>query len=214
MFAFCNIGMTKQGKSRKAREMITKHPMDTFGALVNDVNNEYGDFRRDRESGISKPSTGLQLVQSLNESNSRQLYRSRYGGANATMKEYLQIVRTKEYTTVIFEECTAFFKGRTPPNLCEMIINKGHTINNYIFQFHSIRSVPPELLGLMDYVNLFKTNDNEEIVAQKDQKLLPYWLDLQTKPDGAAPHVINWLEAKPFQKEAYLDLKRKYGMIR
>lgn len=208
MYAFSLIGMTEQGKSRKARELITTRGMQMYGALVNDVNNEYGATRRDRETGEERPSVNLPVISSAGEANAYP--RSRFvTNAGDSMKEYLKIVREKRNTTVIFEECTAFFKGRTPPGLCEMIINKGHTYNNYIFMWHSIRSVPPELLGLMDWVILFKTGDNEAIVKQKDVKLLPYWLVLQSKQKGTQPFIIDW-QREQFDEGNYKRMREIY----
>lgn len=205
MYAFCLIGMTKQGKSRYARRLITERGQENFGAFVNDVNDEYGQYRRDRETGALMPSVGLTTDVTA--------YRSRYvhdmdKGGNS-MKEYLKLVARKKNTTCIFEECTAFFKGRTPDVLCEIIINKGHTLNNYVFCFHSIRSVPPELLGLMDYVVLFKTADNESIVKGKDQKLLPYWLKLQGAKDGTQPFAIAW-QTEVFNEQRYNEQRKRF----
>lgn len=204
MYAICIIGMTKQGKSRYTREKIVKPAMQQgLGCLVYDVNDEYGEYRRDRDSGALVPSIGLQT--------DTRLYCSRYAKPDMNMREFMEIVKTKKHTTVIFEEATGFFKGRTNEDLCKMIINKGHTINNYVFLFHSMRSVPPELLGLMDFLVLFKTSDEEILVKQKSQKLLPYWLDLQQKPDGAKPWVLNWLTEKPFDKNRYEMMKQRLG---
>ena len=204
MYAYCLIGMTKQGKSRFARGMVSEKGMDKFGCIVNDVNDEYGRFRKDRETGELRPS--------LNLPNDTNMFRSRFipdiDSTKSSIREYLKITRRKKNCTCIYEECTAFFKGRTPPELCEIIIAKGHTNCNHVFCFHSIRSVPPELLGLMDFVVLFKTGDSEKIVKDKDEKLLPYWLSMTTKKDGAQPYIIEW-QSEIFNEDAYYKLKQK-----
>jgi len=197
MYSFALIAMTKQGKSRTAREMITGE-FANYPCIVNDVNNEYGAIRRDRETGAALPGIGLP--------DNVDLPRSRYIGGD--INEYLSIVENKRYTTVIFEEATAFFKGRTSERLCKLVINKGHTYNNYVFLFHSIRSVPPELLGFMDFIYLFKTGDTEKVVADKAPGLLPYWLIQKTKPSGAKPIKIDWLNEN-FDENLYAKLKAK-----
>jgi hypothetical protein len=204
MFAYALIAMTKQGKSRKAREMITLRGMDKFPCLVYDVNDEYGEFRRDRDTGEYKPSTNLPT--------DTRLFRSRYANEDMNMKDFMEIVKTKRNCNIIFEEATAFFKGRTSEELCRMIINKGHTHNNYIFLFHSVRAIPPELLGYMDFVLLFKTNDSEDLVKKKDPKLLPAWLELQTKQSGANPICLDWVNSPPFNKNQYAILREKYNL--
>jgi len=189
--------MMKQGKSRYARKLIVSNNLDQFGCLVFDVNDEYGQFREDRETGKIMPSTNLPT--------DTNLPRSRYIGGD--FNEFLAIADNKKHTTIIFEEATSFFMGATGQKVRSLVTRQGHSKNNYVFIFHSIRTIPPTLLGLMHYVVLFKTNDDEDTVKKRDPKLLPFWFQLQYKEDGAKPYSLNWLEMKPFDKKAFEVLK-------
>ena len=200
MFSYAVIAMTKEGKSKLVRETFLSGQMSQMPCLVFDVNDEYGAFRRDRDTGELKPSTNLPTDTSLP--------RSRFTGTGkGAFNKFVEIAQTKKYTTIVFEECTAFISGVTPEVIKSLIIAKGHTNNVFIFIYHSIRTIPPAMLDLMDTVYLFKTADHEKAVQDKNPKLLPYWYVLQHKETGKyTPFKIEW-QREAFNPDFYKRLK-------
>lgn len=140
-------------------------------ALVFDINNEYGS--RVKYTG-QKP---------FNMSINTREDRSRYIGDN--IEAFTKIAMSKQNTVVIMEEATAFFRGHQNALTSRMIINRYHTGNVYVFLFHSINRVPPEIMEIANYVVLFKTNDEDAKVKSKYSRLYPHFLELKQKENGS-----------------------------
>ena len=71
-------------------------------------------------------------------------------------------------TAIVFEEATIFFSNRgRSEEVIDLLVRKRHTNNIIILLFHSIRSVPNYIFELIDYIILFKTNDNEKLIHDK-----------------------------------------------
>ena len=71
-------------------------------------------------------------------------------------------------TYILIEEATIFFS--TASNYEEMrnvLVRARHTNNIVQLNFHSFRSVPKNIYELLDYVIVFKTNDNEKSVTDR-----------------------------------------------
>jgi hypothetical protein len=85
-------------------------------------------------------------------------------------------------TFCVFEEATGFFKGRLDEQTDRMILSARHTRNRYIFCFHSIQAVPPGIMNMVNFVVLFKTNDEPRVIKSKYSKLLKPYLILSQKP--------------------------------
>ena len=168
MYSFALIGMTGQGKSRYAHRMIKE---DTeCNVMVWDVNNEYG-------THPTNPEWSLHLSTNINSA------RCRYTGGDPG--KFIELCGLKRDCIIVFEEATAFFKGQIGKNLVELVIRKRHTNNRYVFLFHSIRAIPPALLDFLNYVILFKTSDNIQIVKDKHHLLLQPFMQLQKMKTGS-----------------------------
>jgi hypothetical protein len=159
MFTFVVIGMTGEGKSEFSKKYIGK----TRNALVNDVQDEYG------------PRTKYPGQAPLNLSSNTKDKRARYIGGK--WKEYLDIIKTKRNTVVIFEEATMFLQGRVSDETYSILINKMFTKNVYILNFHSIRKVPPGILDIANYVVLYRTMDEDILVEKKYPSLYNDFLE-------------------------------------
>lgn len=168
------IGMTGQGKSKMTFKLIR----NSNPCLVYDVNNEYGLHPKN-------PDWSLNLPTDLRQP------RCRYAGDNMNMSDFMGLVRNRKNTNVVFEEATGFFSGNVGKDLIQMAINKRHTGNNYIFLFHSLRSVPPKLLDFANIIILFKTGDDLPTVQKKHSRLVKPFLKVQRLPIGV-PEIINW----------------------
>jgi predicted AAA+ superfamily ATPase len=69
---------------------------------------------------------------------------------------------------LVIEEATIFFN--TQSNFYEMknvLVRARHTGNIIQLNFHSFSSVPKGIYNLLDYVTVFKTNDNEKAVTDR-----------------------------------------------
>lgn len=165
MNTYIVIGAPGQGKSPIAQSMI-----DGRRCLVFDVNNEYG------------PQTKYPGQKALCLSGNTNELRSRY--INGDVKEFIEIAKKKRNTVIVFEEATAFFRGAMSAEVSKLLINKRHTGNSYVFLFHSINRVPPEIMEMCNYVILMKTNDQEDTVFRKYKSLAQHFLDVQMFKDG------------------------------
>lgn len=172
MYIILVIGMTGQGKSRLVREKLLQGGKP---CLVFDINNEYGG-----KFPLSLP-TDVRLP------------RSRYASADMDMDTFLEVVRIKRGTNVVFEEATGFLQGNVGQKLNKLMINKRHTENNYIFLFHALHFVPPAVLLMTNYIFLFKTNDDEADIKKRHARLLPHFQKVQRMPDKQ-PLFIEWIK--------------------
>ncbi len=71
-------------------------------------------------------------------------------------------------SVIVFEEATIFLDNRGSNNqVISMLVRKRHTENTIFLVFHTIRSIPKNLLGLCNLMVLHKTNgDNLEVVER------------------------------------------------
>ena len=173
MNTFIVIGAPGTGKTPFVKSMIENRKCFIF-----DIQNEYGN--RVKYPG-QKP---------LNIPNNSNADRARYTGDN--VNEFINLCFKKKNTICVFEEATAFFQGKTAKLTNRLLINRYHTMNVYLFLFHSINRVPPGIMEMANYAVLFKTNDETETVERKYQKLLKYFLDLQNGENGKH-HIIKLL---------------------
>ena len=165
MNTYIVIGAPGQGKSPIAQALI-----ENRRCLVFDVNNEYGS--RTKYAG-QKP---ISLSSNTNE------HRSRY--IDGDVKKFMEIAEKKRNTVIVFEEATAFFRGSMSMEVSRLLINKKHTGNSYVFLFHSINRVPPEIMEMCDYVVLLRTNDQEDTVFRKYKSIAQHFLDAQMFKQG------------------------------
>ena len=69
---------------------------------------------------------------------------------------------------ILIEEATIFFNPRARvEEMINLLVRARHTKNIIQLNFHSWASVPGNIKDLVDYIHIFKTNDNEEKVKAK-----------------------------------------------
>lgn len=159
------IAGTNQGKSYFTKQSLQNEKVACF---VYDVQNCYGPTST-KEGDII-----LNLPVGTKEK------RCRWFGEP---EEFVRLATLRMNTTIVIEESTIFFEGKTAKKTKQMIVDKHHNKNNIIFQFHSISSVPPRIMQLADTIVLFKTGDEEKEVSRKYAKCLPHFLKLKNAPD-------------------------------
>lgn len=84
------------------------------------------------------------------------------------MKNFLNEAKTKKDTCIVFEEATIFFRhSGTSEETYYLLVQKRHTNNIIIFNFHSLRQVPLYILDFCNYMYLLNTNDNPKNIEEK-----------------------------------------------
>lgn len=105
-------------------------------------------------------------------------------------------------SVIVFEEATIFFKHRTKGHdVQNILVRKRHTSNIVIFVFHSLRSVPLEILDLIDYVYLLPTNDNINIIESKfsgNESIIEAFRKVHEQSKGAKKGEFNYHAYKFF----------------
>jgi len=72
------------------------------------------------------------------------------------------------HTYIMIEEATIFFNTHsTAEEMKNLLVRARHTGNIIQLNFHSFSSVPKGIYTLLDYVTVFKTNDNEKSVTDR-----------------------------------------------
>jgi len=138
MYLILIIGHTGEGKTSWLKRFVNNKKQYVF-----DVNNEYQNLPDD-----------LQI-------------RPQMRNKDLNIKRFLSVASGLKNYNVVFEDATGFFRGKQSEQLSRLIVAKRHTGNNFIFLFHSINRVPPELMEISNYVILFRTNDNIDIIDKK-----------------------------------------------
>lgn len=152
MYLILIIGHTGEGKTSYSNRLVKGKKQYVF-----DVNNEYGYLPDDTQ------------------------IRPQMRNRDLNIKRFLSICAGLRNYNIIFEDATGFFRGKQSEQLSRLIVAKRHTGNNFIFLFHSINRVPPELMEISNYVVLFRTNDNIDIIDKKfkNEKINDAFLKLQ-----------------------------------
>jgi guanylate kinase len=136
------VGRSGCGKTTLSKETMNKAPKN-MPFIVYDINNEYQDYYP--EKFIKFTEFLEKLVELDNE------------GYNVINHHY-----------ILIEEATIFFN--THSNFEEMkdvLVRARHTQNIVQLNFHSFASIPKGIYNLLDYVIVFKTNDNEKSITDR-----------------------------------------------
>jgi len=200
MYNYIVAGRTRQGKSRYVKEMITHPQTITRPLIVFDPQNEYGNFYKTIINGVLTwvPGPGLPEYKP-------GLRRSRFCGSFEDFVNLVSFKKTDPKTgnlvrafrgyTIVFDESTIYLKGGIPAAVRDLVISRFHDLNNLVFVFHKLKTIPPDLMDFSNYVILFKTFDTEiNVKTRFDDELLTYaFLMQKKKPDGSPACIINRL---------------------
>jgi hypothetical protein len=136
------IGRSGCGKTTLSKNMMNNAPKG-MPFIVYDINNEYQDYYPEKFIKFTE------FLEKLVELDSE--------GYNVINHHY-----------ILIEEATIFFN--THSNFEEMkdvLVRARHTGNIVQLNFHSFSSVPKGIYNLLDYVIVFKTNDNEKSITDR-----------------------------------------------
>lgn len=96
--------------------------------------------------------------------------------------DFLLSVSGVTESILIFEEATVFFSNRGSNKMMrKLLVGKRHSRNVVILLFHSVRAIPFYIFDLCNFVVLFHTNDEENIVREKFELLLPAFNEVKNK---------------------------------
>lgn len=104
-------------------------------------------------------------------------------------KQFVEIATTVKNSVVVYEEATGFFNNKMgcPLEVVDSLVRNFHTKNIIIFNFHTLRSVPVEIMDFVQFINLFHTNDRFTLIKNKfrdDEELLKIFSDVYEKTFG------------------------------
>lgn len=84
------------------------------------------------------------------------------------MDEFFEQATAVNHSVIVFEEATIFFSNRsTEKELRELLVRRRHTKNLIFLVFHSIRSVPRDVMDMSNYLVLKYTNDSPKFISRK-----------------------------------------------
>lgn len=96
--------------------------------------------------------------------------------------DFLLQVKNVEESVIVFEEATVFFSNRgSNKAMRRLLVGKRHARNVIILVFHSIRAIPFYIFDLVNYVAVFRTNDEEKIVRERFELLVSAYTDVKDK---------------------------------
>jgi hypothetical protein len=163
MKAFVLTGETGRGKSSEAVRLVNSFSQKDL--YVYDHQGQWRDFKRLKIKGVP------------------------------TMDEFVDIVSKVVNSVIVFEEATVFFKnnkGRMD-KIINLLISSHHRQNVVIFLFHSLRSVPVDIMDHVQFIRLYHTNDRATLIKAKfkdDPDLLRVFLDVKRKTQGTGKNRI------------------------
>ncbi len=102
-----------------------------------------------------------------------------------TIDEFTSVAATLEDSLIVYEESTIFFPNRgNNKELRQNLVQARYNRNIIFLVYHSICAVPYYVYDLADCVILFRTQDEENRVIQKYEKLYPYWRRIKNRPES------------------------------
>lgn len=109
-------------------------------------------------------------------------YKDYYSEPFIDFLPFMDKIVNLKYHYILIEEATIFFNPRARvEEMINLLVRARHTQNIIQLNFHSWASVPSNIKDLVDYIHIFKTNDNEEKVRQKVDRnyIVNTWIEVQ-----------------------------------
>jgi archaellum biogenesis ATPase FlaH len=115
-------------------------------------------------------------------------YKEFYNKPFLDKKTFLNNLKNKKNSFILFEEATIFFSNKgNEEALVDLLVRKRHTNNEIVLLFHSLRSIPTYILELTNYIILYKTSDRPEYTEQKFKgfdEILDFYNELKNTNDN------------------------------
>jgi hypothetical protein len=107
---------------------------------------------------------------------------------------FLSEVVELRHTYIIIEEATIFFRSHSSfEQMINLLVRARHTGNIIQLNFHSFRSIPKNIYELLDYLIIFKTNDNAKDVKEKfdNKKVLEAYERVRVSKNEFANEIVH-----------------------
>lgn len=128
----------EQGRGKSTEAVKIIKNFSKKDLYVYDINNDYQNFKNNKIKGLP------------------------------TMEQFLAIVEKVKNSVIVFEEATIFFgnKGRSD-TIIDLLVRNFHTKNVVVFLFHSVRSIPVNIMDFVQFIKFFHTNDRFTLIQNK-----------------------------------------------
>lgn len=145
----------EQGRGKSTEAMNIIRNFANKDLYVYDINGDYGKFKNNKIKGLP------------------------------SMEVFLEIAQQVKNSVIVYEEATIFFgnKGRSE-SIVNQLVRNFHTKNVIVFLFHSVRSIPVEIMDFVQFIKFYHTNDRYTLIANKfrdDIDLLKVYKDVYDK---------------------------------
>ena len=113
-------------------------------------------------------------------------YNDYYNEPFIDFDKFLDKIVKLKHSYILIEEATIFFNTRsTEQEILNLMVRARHTGNIIQLNFHSFASVPKYIKNLIDFVVIFKTNDNIKDVKDRieDEKIISIWENIKLSPN-------------------------------
>jgi len=145
----------EQGRGKSTEAQKIITEFGNKDLFVYDINNDYGKFKNNKIKGLPN------------------------------MEQFLNICESVKNSVIVFEESTIFFsnKGRSDI-IVNLLVRNFHTKNVIVFLFHSVRSIPVEIMDFVQFIKFFHTNDRYTLISNKfkgDRDLINVFNDVYEK---------------------------------
>jgi uridine kinase len=145
MKAFIIVANTGRGKTTLVKDLLRVFKNKGSNIIVYDPNREYFPEFHNNTTFLDEDT----FLKQITERHSNGLHKI-------------------NNSTIVFEEATIFFPNtKKSKGIRDLLVSKRHTKNNIIFVFHSLRTVPVEIIELVNFIILFKTDDREDIINSR-----------------------------------------------
>lgn len=163
-----NVGATGTGKTTEVVKILQSIRMDTY----------IFDFQREKKY---------------------LPFKNLWDCNNLSFEDFLKNTQGKKKSCFVFEEASIFLKHTAKRKdlqraLDELLVGKRHAGNLVIFNFHSLRRVPLELLDFTDLLILGKTTDNPAHIEGKFGEYAQIWAAFNAVRASTDNHVHKYIK--------------------
>ena len=111
------------------------------------------------------------------------------------IKSFITSAKQKRETCIVFEEATIFFShAGSTEEIKTILVQKRHTKNLIIFNFHSLRQVPLYILDFCDLLIIGKTIDNKKNIEDKFKDFQEIWQAFNMVADSPDKYVKKYIK--------------------
>lgn len=133
-----------------------------------------------------------------------------------TKQQFINVIASVRNSVIVFEEATVFFRNSgnsTPDEIIDLLVRNHHMKNIIVFNFHSVRAIPVDIMDYVGFINIWHTLDRMTLIKSKyknDTDLLELFIDVHTKTYGTEKNRTTGVYKDENSKQFY-HYKRTYA---